>query len=140
MRAAIIIAMLVACTPPAAATTAVRGEPHAVELTAEDATVGEVLAALSAAFPLTYKAGPALERRVTGTYSGPLQRVLGVVLEGHDYIIKDSAGGLEIVALSARPSGLRALSGVAPPNPPRAAPARLRAASPDSVNSPTAGW
>jgi hypothetical protein len=144
MRPAVIMTVLGALALPAAAKTEVRGQPHAVELVAEDAMVGEVLAALSAAFPLTYKPGPGLEHRVTGTYSGTLQRVLGRILEGYDHVIRDSADGLEIVALRARASGARALSAATPDPPwvaPNASAARPAAGpSPASVNSPTAGW
>jgi hypothetical protein len=144
IRMAVSIAMLAALALPAAAKTEVRGQSQAIELMAENATVGEVLATLAGAFPLAYKAGPGLERRVTGTYSGTLLRVLRLVLEGYDHIIKNSADGVEIVALRVRASGVTAVSGATPSVPqvaPKPSAARHAAGpGPASVNSPTAGW
>ena len=62
----------------------VAGQWDALRLTAEDASIDEILAALSAKFNLTYSSEPQLDRTVAGAYSGTLQQVMGRVLDGYD--------------------------------------------------------
>ncbi len=124
----------------ASAKTKVEGKADAVSLTAEDAPIGEVLAALTAKFGLIYTPTPGLNRTVGGTYSGTLQRVLARVLDGCDYVVSYSYDKLELRVLgqsgpSAHPSGL-------PPQPSLAATNAAINAPPSgqvSANLPSAG-
>jgi hypothetical protein len=89
----------------------VDGQLDALRLMTEDASIGEVLAALSAKFNLTYSSEPELDRTVAGTYSGTLQHVMGRILEGYDYVINVSVERIELKVLSrsaavAKPSTL----------------------------------
>jgi len=114
---------------PASAKTEVEGRSDAVHLSAEDASVNEVLAALSARFNLTYTPAPELDRAVAGVYSGTLQQVLARILDGYDYVANFSVNGIELKVLGrsgliARPSDVPPLPGSAtaasqaPPVPP----------------------
>ena len=95
----------------ASAKTKVEGNPDAVTLTAEDAPIGEVLAALSTKFGVVYTPTPGLNGTVGGTYLESLQDVLTRVLDGCDYVISYSGDKIEVTVMGqsgsgARPSGL----------------------------------
>jgi hypothetical protein len=98
---AVIVALLSATLGPASGETRVQGQPDDMFLQAENASIGEVLAALSAEFKLTYKLASNPGRTVTGIYSGTLQQVLVRVLDSHDYFIKNLDDSVEIVVLGA---------------------------------------
>lgn len=66
---------------------------------AHDATLGQVLDALRAVRPLHLHATGALNRPVTGTYSGSLPRVLSRILDGYDHVIHLTATGIELDVL-----------------------------------------
>ena len=89
--------LLAISSGPAAATKIeIEGATDAMQLSAEDAPLGEVLAALAARFNLTYEPAPQLDRQVGGTYSGTLQQVLVRILDGYDYVTNFSADGIEL--------------------------------------------
>jgi hypothetical protein len=96
VRAAVITALLSVMLAPASAATEVRGQPDNIYLQAENASISEVLDALSAEFKLTYSLKPMLGRAVTGVYSGTLRQVLTRVLDRHDFVIKILDDGIEI--------------------------------------------
>ncbi len=129
-----IIAVLISTMPgPASAKTEIEGRADAVHLSAEDASISEVLAALSAQFNLTYTPAPELDRAVAGVYSGTLQQLLGRILDGYDYVTKTSVDGIELKVLGrsgsiARPSGL--------PPPPSLATATSQIPTPPPVFNP----
>jgi len=100
-----LLSMAVFATIPvamrsASAETEVRGLPNAVYVRAENAPLGEVLAAISAEFKLKYPARFGLDRTVTGIYSGTLRQVLLRILEGSNFVIKYSGDDTEIRVLS----------------------------------------
>jgi len=145
---AVIAALLSVTLRPAAAETQVRRQADDIYLRAENASIREVLAALSAEFNLTYKLGSNSERTVTGVYSGPLQEVLVRVLDSHDYFIKNNPDdSVEIVVLGtssviAQPSPVPALAPSAAVNAGRAAvapPPSSASVAPNSVSRPVAG-
>src|SRR5258707_12847646 len=79
-----MIAVLVSTMQaPASAKTEVEGRSDAVRLSAEDASLNEVLAALSARFNLTYMPAPELNRAVAGVYSGALHQKFASILACH---------------------------------------------------------
>jgi hypothetical protein len=78
----------------------IEGQSDALRLTAEDASIDEVLAALSAKCNLTYSSEPELDRIVVGSYSGTLQQVVGRILEGYDYVVNVSVERIELKILS----------------------------------------
>ena len=98
----LVLAMgLAALLPPAAqpvrAEVRVSGQADALIVETREASVEEILAALRASFNLHYRISGALNRVITGTYSGSLQRVVARLLEGHNYVMQASAGGGELI-------------------------------------------
>ena len=127
---AVVLATQIGAMPgPAAAASEVEGQADTVKLRAENASIREVLDALSAKFKVSYKVPSNLIRNLTGEYSGTLNQVLARLLDGNDYIVETSEDGVKIVVLGA--SG-----GHAPPSSPVAAVAALPA--PASREQPVA--
>jgi hypothetical protein len=89
----------------------VQASEDAVRVEARDATGTEILAALAEHFALSYRGAPASER-VSGTFEGPLDEIVKRVLDGYNFVITRSAGGLEVVVISRRSN-----QAVPPPRP-----------------------
>ena len=96
-------ALLLLGTAAASAELRVTGNRDSVSIEAHNAPLKEILDALRTSFQVEYKPVAGLERPITGTYSGSLDRVLSRLLIGHDYIIRSSARGMEIVILGGKP-------------------------------------
>ena len=111
--AAVSVAVLSTMLGPASAASEVRGRPDDMQLRAENASIREVLDALSADFRVTYRLAPNVSRVVTGLYSGTLNQVLARILDGHDYIVEVSDDGVQIVVLGASGATASAPSGPA---------------------------
>jgi hypothetical protein len=77
----------------------IAGGPNAVQVETRDAPIEEVLAALGKSFGLHYRSTASLNRRVTGTFEGPLQQVVRRLLEGYDFVLKTNSGNLEVVVI-----------------------------------------
>jgi hypothetical protein len=94
----IVVAAVVAgpVIGPASAGIMVERESEAIRLSAQDAPLTELLAALSDHFKVTYVLAPEQQRLITGSYSGNLRQVLGRILEGYDYITQGSGDYIEI--------------------------------------------
>ncbi len=106
----------------------VEGNIDSVRLEARDASVGEALEALSAAFGLLVQNSAGLDRRISGTYRGSLRQVVSGLLAGRNYVAIYSGGRVEIrdfgavndaqalsaltpSAIAAMPSGVRTTKG-----------------------------
>jgi len=74
----------------------VSGAPAAVVVETRGATIEEVLKALQGRFKFRYRSSQALSGVISGTYSGSLQRVITRLLEGHNYVFRNSTDGLEV--------------------------------------------
>jgi len=111
-----IVALLLAGPRPVAAKVEIVGAPDEVQLSAQDAPVREILAAMAARFNLTYDPAPELDRVVDGTYSGTLQQVLVRILDGYDYVTIFSSDGIELKVWGPSQAIPYLLPG-APPNP-----------------------
>jgi hypothetical protein len=94
--AALIAVVLSAMPAPASAKIEIEGRSDALRLEAQDASLEEVLAALSAKFNLTYSSEPELDRTVSGAYSGTLQQVVRRILHGYDYVLNFSVERIEL--------------------------------------------
>jgi len=114
------IALLSVVVTPALAAVEVRGQQGDLQVEAKNASLREILDALSAKFALTYKIPPTLRRVVTGRYSGTLQQVLRRVLDGSDFIVKASDDRIEVVVLGV--SQATAVAAIEQAPPPRPAP------------------
>jgi hypothetical protein len=87
------------------AETKVQGTAEALRIETSDSPIQEVLASLRDAFQLEYRTSVQLEQSITGTYQGSLQRVLTRVLDGYDFILKNSSEKTELVVLGRKGSG-----------------------------------
>jgi hypothetical protein len=101
--AGLTAALLLLGTVAASAELRVSGSRDSVSIEARNTPLKEILDALGKSFGVEYKPVAGLERAISGTYSGSLHRVLSRLLGGHDYIIRSSARGMEIVILGNRP-------------------------------------
>ena len=100
MRAAILIAAALAIAPtPVLAELQVRGSPEAVRIEARDTPVEEILAALSRAFGMHYRLSANLDKRLSGTYVGPLPRVVTRILDGYNFVLKTDNGSIAVTVL-----------------------------------------
>jgi hypothetical protein len=100
--AAQIIALGALCagTPACAEVRFIDGGAGVITLEAHNATVREVLEALSDSRTIQFRTSEALSQVVTGTYSGTLPRVLARILNGYDYVIQSTPSGLRLSVLS----------------------------------------
>ncbi len=96
------------------------GDASAVQVDVTRSNLGEVLAALEAAFRFRVNTSMTLDKQVTGTYSGSLAQVLSRMLQGHDYFIRRRATGLEVTVV---PSQYERAVAAASPRRPRRTPA-----------------
>lgn len=100
MGVAAVLAAVLGGTPASAlAALQVSGNPKAVNITVQDTSIEEILSALSHEYYLQYNSSANLERQLTGTYQGSLQRVLTRVLEGYNFVVKVSGGQIELTVL-----------------------------------------
>jgi hypothetical protein len=120
---------------PAFALTDIQGAADALRVKAQDATIVEILDALSGRFKFTYTVRSHSGRTLNGTYSGTLSETLARVLDGNDYIVASSVNSLDIVVLgpSNATTGVAQLPQRSPITPPPATPA---SSSPARVVNP----
>ena len=71
----------------------VGGDRAVVQLEASNAPLAEVLSALESAFSIEYRTSVPLDQPISGTYRGPLRRVLSRLLDGYSYYVADTAEG-----------------------------------------------
>jgi hypothetical protein len=104
--AGMVLLMLVPNLPrPVYGWTRVEGQKDFVTVEARDASVAEVLAALSARLGLHIREPKPGDRVISGTFRGPLQRVISRLLVGSDYVVKYSENTIEIIVLASSKSG-----------------------------------
>jgi len=100
MRAAILLGAALAIAPTSVlAEMQVRGSPEAVRIEARDTPVEEILAALGRAFGMHYQLLANVDKRVSGTYVGPLPRVLARILDGYNFILKTDNGSIAVTVV-----------------------------------------
>jgi hypothetical protein len=100
--AAIALVIALVITPTwARADIQVRGTPEAVVVEAQNATVEEILVALTDAFKVRSRSAANLDKRLTGTYEGTLQHAVSRILKGYNFVMKSGPSGLEITLLGA---------------------------------------
>ena len=101
--AAIGLGMALAIAPTwASAETRIHGTPQAVVVEAQNATVEEILVALTDTFKVEFRSAANLDKRITGTYQGTLQQAVSHILKGYDFVVKSGQAGLEITLLDGR--------------------------------------
>jgi hypothetical protein len=99
-------ALLLLLQGDAWAETKVEGTAEALRIETSDSPIQEVLAALRDALKLEYRTSIQLDQTINGTYRGSLQRVLARVLDGYDFILKNSSEKVELVVLGRKGSGV----------------------------------
>jgi hypothetical protein len=105
MRAApahLAACLVLLAAAPARAEILLDGTPASIRLEVTRATVGEVLAVFGERYGVRYRAAILLDRPITGSYSGPLVRVLARVLEGYDYVTRVSPDVVDIAYIRTR--------------------------------------
>ena len=139
MRAAILLAAALAIAPtPVRAEMQVRGSPDAVRVEARDTPVEEILAALSRAFGMHYQLSTHLDKRVSGTYVGPLPRVVTRILDGYNFILKTDNGSIAVTVIGT-PNAAAAVPASSGPKVVRQPAAAAPAAQPPSAREDRAG-
>jgi hypothetical protein len=136
-RGALALSAVLSLAPlPALASTQVHGTPDAVSVEANNATIEEILGGLGKTFDLKYQSTGKLEKQLTGTYRGSLQRVVTRVLEGYNFIVKSRNGTLEITVLAPQPTSADAAAPVQSTAKSNGGPAPSPVASPASPALP----
>ena len=126
---------------PAHAEIILEGPANALQIEMRDASVQDVLLVLGANYGLRFSSAAPLDRSVSGSFSGPLPRLVARLLDRYNYIVKSANGTLEVVVLGARDAAPAAPSvgfavpsaGLAAPRPAPAAPVPRRSPQPANV-------
>jgi hypothetical protein len=100
VRIAILLGAAFAIAPTSAlAEVQVHGSSEAVTIQAHDISVEEVLAALSRTFDMDYQSAIDLDKRLYGTYVGPLSRVVTRILQGYNFVLKTDNGSIFVTVV-----------------------------------------
>ena len=126
---------------PAHAEIILEGPANALQIEMHDTSVQEVLLVLGANYGLRFSSATPLDRSVSGSFNGPLPRLVARLLDRYNYVVKSANGTLEVVVLGAhdgspavRSVGFPAPSaGLAVSRPASAAPVPLRSPQPANV-------
>ena len=84
---------------PARAAVSVQVDAASVQVVADQATVSEVLGALSSALGIRYDTTANLDSIIGGTYSGSLDNVLARILRGYNYVIKTRNATIHVIVI-----------------------------------------
>jgi hypothetical protein len=123
LRAAIVLGVALTIAPtPVLAQVQVRGSSEAVTVEVRDASVEEVIATLSRTFGMDYHSPIDLDKRLYGTYVGPLSRVVMRILEGYSFVLRTDKEGvvITIVGTPQAPAAHAAVSALPASGDPRA--------------------
>ncbi len=112
---ALALAIAIATAGSLHAEVRVNGNAGAVQVAATRSNVAEVLSALENACGLRVKASIALDRAVSGTFTGSLTQVLSRVLQGYDYIIRREATEIEVTLIGLQGDRVAAAARPRPP-------------------------
>ena len=101
--AAFLVGALVVLSSPATnAETRLTGQVDAIRMEARDASIEDVLTALGATYGLRFRTETPLGAHITGTFTGPLVKVVAQVLDGYNYVSKSANGIVEVAVVGAR--------------------------------------
>jgi hypothetical protein len=99
-----LLALWIVCfgiVQPALAEVRVSGRAGTLKIEARHATVDEILRVLQTSYKFRFVSSGVLSNQVNGTYTGSLPRVVSRLLEGHDYVMRSSAAGVQVSIISA---------------------------------------
>lgn len=123
--AIVLVLVCLFASPVLHAEPYVGGDRDDVRVEARNTSVDELLKLLGDRYGVTWQSSQRLERRLTGTYRGPLQRVLARILDGNNYILRTHDKTMSIIVLATRPA-----AGGPSPSPHPAAPVTASPGSP----------
>jgi hypothetical protein len=91
--------LMVACGAAGAARAGVlvEGTPAAVRVTADQAVVSDVLAAVTGNFNARYRSAIPLDAPAGPAYAGSFAQVIARLLDGYNYVVKRDGQATEIV-------------------------------------------
>jgi hypothetical protein len=92
-------ALLCGLTTIAYAEVQVEGSLAAVRITTDQATISDVLAAVTKTFNIKSHIPVPLEAAASASYAGSFRQVTSRLLDGYDYVIKREQGSIEVVVL-----------------------------------------
>ena len=92
---------VIATAFPVHAEIILEGPANALRIEMHDASVQEVLLVLGANYGLRFSSPAPLDRSVSGSFNGPLPRLVARLLSRYNYIVKSANGTLEVVVLGA---------------------------------------
>lgn len=93
----------------------VRGTAEAIRIETEKASIEEVLGALRDAYGLTFASKIPLGKQVSGTYDGPLSKVVALLLRDMNFVLTHEGKTLHVAIISTR--GRQETIGAAVPPP-----------------------
>jgi len=128
--AAIFFGLTLGATPARAAVS-VHGDVTSVQVVADQATVSEVIRALSSALGFRYDTKANIDSVIGGTYRGPLSSVLGQILRGYNYVIETHDTTIHLIVVG-KAGKIPVASGASP-----AELAPVRSATPPGSDSET---
>ena len=86
----------------------IEGAATALRVTTSKDAISDVLAAISTAVNVRYRASIPLNATISGTYSGSAERVIARLLEGYDFVIGHNGNVIEVSVFGRGPSAARA--------------------------------
>jgi hypothetical protein len=104
-RRAVVLLMALGVGGAAGAARAgvlVEGTPAAVRVTADQATIAEVLSAVAGKFNARYRTAIALDAPAGPAYAGSSAQVIARLLDGYNYMVKRDGDSTEIVVFGRR--------------------------------------
>jgi hypothetical protein len=97
--AVITIAAALTISPASLAGVKISSDAGTVVVDAQNASIEEIFEALSRQYDLRYRSSANLQTKITGTYEGPLRRVVKRILGTRDFIIKVGASLVDVTVL-----------------------------------------
>jgi hypothetical protein len=105
MRAlAVAMVLLAAGTGTLRAEVRIEGDAAALRIEAKNSRITDVLAALGKTMNVQLRTSSPLNRTISGTYQGSLQKILPKLLKGYDYIIKTHGAAVEVLVYGSQAS------------------------------------
>ena len=102
-RAFVVVIVFCSQLNYAHAEVSISGSKDAVTVRANNASLEDIFAAANAALNVKMSISPTIHLAITGTYSGPIRRVIARMLDGHNFILSSSGG--QMVVVLATPNG-----------------------------------
>ena len=98
-RAAAALAVVILAANNAHADVRVNGDTRNVQVDVTQSNVAEVLSALETAFGLRINTSTALDRPVSGAFTGSLDRILSHILQGYNYFISHQETKIKVTII-----------------------------------------